>query len=57
MKIEKWSCFDCIYATDKCKNGDSDQYNKFLQNIKICSLTGEVDNSLGCSWNSLSEDI
>lgn len=57
MKIEKWSCYDCMWASDKCKNKDSDQYNKFLQNIKKCKLTGECDNTLGRSWRSLGESI
>ena len=57
MKL-KWSCYDCIWATDKCKNNDSDQYDQFLQNIEKCKFTGEVDNSLGCSWRKLkSEDL
>lgn len=53
---KKWSCYDCIWANDKCKNNDSDQYNKFLQYIEKCKLTGEVDNSLGGSWRKLSDD-
>lgn len=57
MKIEKWSCYDCMWASDKCKNTDSDQYNKFLQNIEKCKLTGECDNTLGRSWRSLGESI
>lgn len=56
MVNKKWSCYDCIWATDKCKNKDSDQYNKFLQYIEKCNFTGTVDNSLGCSWGKLDED-
>jgi len=56
MKL-KWSCYDCIWSNDKCKNSDSEQYNQFLQNIEKCNLTGEVDNSLGCSWRNLGESI
>ena len=52
----KWSCYDCIYHTDKCKNHDSDQYDKFLQDIEQCNLTGNVDNSLGCSWRNLGKE-
>ena len=50
-----WSCYDCIWSTDKCKNKDSDQYDKFLQYVEKCNLTGECDNSLGCSWRSFVE--
>lgn len=54
---EKWSCYDCMWASDKCKNKDSDKYDKFLQNIEKCNLTGDVDNSLGRSWRSLRKSI
>lgn len=54
---KKWSCYDCMYATDKCKNKGSNQYDKFLNNIDKCNLTGECDNSLGCSWRSLDKEI
>ncbi|MBY6900435.1 hypothetical protein [Clostridium botulinum] len=54
---EKWSCYDCIWATDKCKNKDSINYNKFLHNIEKCNFTGECDNLLGCSWRSLEKEI
>lgn len=47
---EKWSCYDCTWAGVKCRNKDSDQYDKFLQDIKKCNFTGLVDNSLGRSW-------
>ncbi|WP_157833845.1 hypothetical protein [Ruminiclostridium josui] len=53
----KWSCYDCMWASDKCKNKDSDQYEKFLKDIDKCSLTGDCDNTLGCSWRNLSESI
>ena len=53
----KLSCYDCICATDKCKDEDSDQYNKFLQYIEKCNFMGEVDNSLGRSWRKLNESI
>lgn len=55
MKDKIWSCYDCLYATDKCKNKDSNQYDKFLQDIERCNLTGIVDNSLGCSWKKVGE--
>lgn len=54
--MRKFNCYDCIWATDKCKNTDSDQYNKFLNNISKCSCVGVVDNTIGCSWNQLDED-
>jgi len=54
---EKWSCYDCMWATDKCKNKDNGQYDKFLNYIENCDYTGEVDNSLGCSWRDLGESI
>jgi len=54
---EKWSCYDCMWATDKFKNKDSDQYNKFLNYIEKCNFTGKVDNSLGCSWRKIEESI
>ncbi|HBJ2613315.1 TPA: hypothetical protein LA742_001775 [Clostridium botulinum] len=54
---EKWSCYDCMWATDKCKNKDSINYNKFLHNIEKCNFTGDCDNSLGCSWRSLEKEI
>ncbi|EPY6492377.1 hypothetical protein FDB91_05890 [Clostridium sporogenes] len=57
MCKEKWSCYDCIWSSDKCKNEDSNQYNKFLYDIKKCNITGKCDNSLGCSWRSLGEEI
>ena len=44
-----------MWATDKCKNKDSDQYDEFLQYIDKCNLTGVVDNTLGCSWRNLKE--
>lgn len=53
---EKWSCYDCMWATDKCKNKESNQYDKFLQCIDKCNLTGECDNTLGCSWRDLGKD-
>ena len=52
----KWSCYDCIWAGDKCKNKLCDQYNKFLKDIKECKFEGECDNSLGSSWRSLGEE-
>jgi hypothetical protein len=54
---KKWSCYDCMWSSDKCKNKDSDQYNKFLMDIEKCNLTGEVDNSLGSSWRKIRESI
>lgn len=57
QKSKKWSCYDCLHASDKCKNNDSDQYDKFLQDIERCSLTGLTDNSLGCSWRKITEDL
>ena len=56
MAKKKWSCYDCMWSSDKCKNKDSDQYNKFLQFIKKCRLTGECDNTLECSWRDLRKD-
>ncbi|TCO69526.1 hypothetical protein [Marinisporobacter balticus] len=53
---KKFNCYDCIWATDKCKMSGSDQYNKFLKDIEKCNFVGEVDNSLGCSFNKLSDD-
>ena len=55
LKYE-YSCYDCIWSTDKCKNNKSDQYNKFLSDITKCNLTGEVDNTLGSSWRNIGED-
>lgn len=52
----KTSCYDCMWHTDKCKNIKSNQYNKFLNDIKECNRVGKVDNSLGCSWNELKEE-
>lgn len=57
MKDKRFNCYDCMYASDKCKKRDSDQYNKFLEDIEKCSFVGEVDNSLGCSWRNLGESI
>ena len=54
---DKWSCYDCIWSTDKCKNNDSNQYDKFISDIKECNLTGEVDNTLGSSWRYIGEEI
>jgi len=54
---EKWSCYDCMWSTDKCKRKESDQYDKFLNYIEKCNFTGECDNSLGCSWRKLGENI
>ncbi|WP_195966817.1 hypothetical protein [Clostridium sp. 1001283B150210_160208_E6] len=54
--MRNFNCYDCIWATDKCKNTDSDQYNKFLNNISKCSCVGVVDNTIGCSWSQLDED-
>ena len=55
-EYNKWSCYDCMWATDKCKNSKSNQYNKFLVDIEKCNLTGECDNTLGCSWRKLGKD-
>lgn len=54
---DKWSCYDCIWSTDKCKNKYSDQYDNFLLDIEECNLTGEVDNTLGSSWRNIGEKI
>lgn len=54
---EKWSCYDCMWSTDKCKNKSCDQYDKFLIDIHRCNFTGKVDNSLGCSWRDIRESV
>lgn len=54
---EKWSCYDCGWSTDKCKNKDSSEYDNFLLDIKKCNLTGDVDNTLGSSWKTLGEEL
>lgn len=51
------NCYDCIWATDKCKNRESNQYDKFLHDIKKCNFVGEVDNSIGCSWHDIRKSI
>lgn len=52
----KFSCYDCKWHTDKCKNYNSDQYNKFPDFINECNIKGKVDNSLGGSWSKLKDD-
>lgn len=55
-KVLKWSCYDCMWSSDKCKNKKSGQYNKFLQDIERCSLAGQCDNTLGSSWRKPEDD-
>lgn len=39
------SCYNCGWATDKCKNKASNVYSEYLENIKACSINGVLDNS------------
>lgn len=55
-KDKDFNCYDCIWGTDKCKNEGSDQYNRFLKDIENCNIVGEVDNSIGCSFNALTDE-
>ena len=54
--IKIWSCYDCIWVTDKCKNLKSSQYNNFVLDITTCSVFGKCDNTLGCSWQNIGKD-
>lgn len=53
----KWnfSCYDCEWLTDKCKNTKCNKYDKFPENINECNIAGKVDNSLGCSFSKLKD--
>jgi len=54
---DKWSCYDCMWHTDKCKNPESSQYREFIDNIKECDIMGKCNNEFGCSPRDLGEDI
>lgn len=40
------SCYECSYSSDKCKNKQSREYDKYLEDIKECNLFGKLDNSV-----------
>ena len=50
--MTKETCFNCSFSSDKCKNENSDRYNEFIEDIKECSIKGNLDNS---SYRKLKE--
>lgn len=53
----KFNCYDCGHSSDKCKNRESKNYNKFNQDITRCDVHGlDLNNQIGIS-NELYERI